>query len=492
MNQDLQIIKKKYGEEMMHFCRKSFPTILETKGVLSKLLLEHFEPSTSLWKDILENDLTQPFISFIEGLVSFSPFLFPTSTKTIEELFLEAGYTFYECKSEEEIQKFKSYYAKGEELCTFFSNRLLSHFVFFAVKQGADLLNREDFLYPLREDEYGKSVISIQFTKAYPNRLSIKNRYNHHVENGDATFANNLENITPGLTDAFHRTYGFHVKSQKSSFYIPNYVVLSDGKYYKYNYHINGIYYCPNNIIIDHEKVIRLPKEKYLLMDYFILENQNNNKSLQLYDASLKDSFPAIFSSIQKIQITHFEEGKKVTIFLKNAPITIYLDCENRIKKIIMNFVLELSDFFLTHQTHLEEISCFSLQKVGNSCFYKNQNLKAICFPNVEVIGNDFLFFNKALKQIDAPKLKILGNGFRASFLEVFYAPMLEQIGHFVYLNEKRLQNFYAPSLLFVGKRFRSDGAFLPLKIHYIISRNRMIKELKERTKNYLARKNML
>ena len=48
------------------------------------------------------------------------------------------------------------------------------------------------------------------------------------------TQINNLENITPGLTDAFHRTYGFHVKSQKSSFYIPNYVVLSDGKYYPY------------------------------------------------------------------------------------------------------------------------------------------------------------------------------------------------------------------------------------------------------------------
>lgn len=40
-----------------------------------------------------------------------------------------------------------------------------------------------------------------------------------------------------------------------------------DGKYYKYNYEINNIYYCPNNVIINNFKVIRLPKDKQLLID---------------------------------------------------------------------------------------------------------------------------------------------------------------------------------------------------------------------------------
>ena len=42
MNNDLKIIKKKYGEKMMHFCRDLFPTILETEGLLPKLLMDNF------------------------------------------------------------------------------------------------------------------------------------------------------------------------------------------------------------------------------------------------------------------------------------------------------------------------------------------------------------------------------------------------------------------------------------------------------------------
>ncbi len=48
MNQDLKMIKKKYGESMMHFCREHFSTLLETEGLLQTLLLKHFHPSHDL------------------------------------------------------------------------------------------------------------------------------------------------------------------------------------------------------------------------------------------------------------------------------------------------------------------------------------------------------------------------------------------------------------------------------------------------------------
>ena len=35
---DLKLIKKHYGEKMMHLCRELFPTILERNGLLFKLL----------------------------------------------------------------------------------------------------------------------------------------------------------------------------------------------------------------------------------------------------------------------------------------------------------------------------------------------------------------------------------------------------------------------------------------------------------------------
>ena len=55
MVDDLKIIKKKYGEKMMHLCRELFPTILEKPGVLSEILLEHFECNKSLYFDIIKH-----------------------------------------------------------------------------------------------------------------------------------------------------------------------------------------------------------------------------------------------------------------------------------------------------------------------------------------------------------------------------------------------------------------------------------------------------
>lgn len=37
MLKDLKIIKKLYGEQMMHFCRSAFSTILEKEGLLPNL-----------------------------------------------------------------------------------------------------------------------------------------------------------------------------------------------------------------------------------------------------------------------------------------------------------------------------------------------------------------------------------------------------------------------------------------------------------------------
>ena len=77
------------------------------------------------------------------------------SDKTPSELLREAGYILYECKSEEDMTKFKKYYAPGEELCSFWLNRLESSFVFFAVKENVDDIKREDFKNPKRQDLYG-------------------------------------------------------------------------------------------------------------------------------------------------------------------------------------------------------------------------------------------------------------------------------------------------------------------------------------------------
>ena len=69
--------------------------------------------------------------------------------------------------------------------------------VFWAVKKDADKMKREDYKTPQREDEYGTSVMSIQFSKGGLCTVSIKNRYHHRVNIPDATCGNNLDRIAP-------------------------------------------------------------------------------------------------------------------------------------------------------------------------------------------------------------------------------------------------------------------------------------------------------
>ena len=230
---------------------------------------------TYLYEDIIKKDSVSSFKNFIYFKYD-NNYKYEETTKTPFELMDEAGYTLYECHNNDEIMQFKKYYAECEKLCTFKEHRLDDCHVFFAVKKNVDEIKREDFKNPQREDEYGTSVISIQFSRGDVNTLSIKNRYNHTVHNPDATFSNNLENIIPGLTDSFANMYHLNINQEEIVDLGLDYVKASDGKYYKYNLEIHGTHYCPDNIIIDYGEVIKdyVDKEKYILMDYFILNLQ--------------------------------------------------------------------------------------------------------------------------------------------------------------------------------------------------------------------------
>ena len=65
MVDELITIKKLYGEKMMHLCRDSFSTILETPGLLLGLLKKKFDPSHELYYDLEKNGLIDNFKKFI-------------------------------------------------------------------------------------------------------------------------------------------------------------------------------------------------------------------------------------------------------------------------------------------------------------------------------------------------------------------------------------------------------------------------------------------
>ena len=453
MNNDLKIIEKKYGEKMSHLCREYFPILLEQEGLLSRLMEQNFEPNHELYNDIIENNLELTFKKYIYSLVDVEKMIDLEIEKTPEELLNEAGYILYECKSEKDIQKFKKYYAHNEELCTFNGGRLNRCRVFFAVKKDVDNIKRENFDNPQRQDLYGTSVISIQFTKDGTNTLSIKNRYNHKVNNPDATFSNNLDNIILGLTKSFEKFYGIKQKHQNSMLEIPYYVRANDGKYYKYNYEINNIYYCTDNVIIDNFKVKRFPKEQYILIDYFLVDLKS--KKVFLYDEEIKDSFPSSFGKIDKIEVLKTANGRKILMTQTNLKdkIEIEIDQENKILKLYNNNLKEIGDFFLFYNESLTNFEVPKLTMVGDGFLYYNKNLTSFEVSNLKEVGNRFLFYNKSLTSFEAPNLTIVGNRFLFynQSLTSFEALNLTIVGEWLLYNNNSLINFIAPNLTTIG-----------------------------------------
>ena len=441
---DLKQIKKHYGEEMMHLCRELFPTLLETEGLLFKVLSSKFPYSRHIAKDIIEKNAEVQFKSIIYSNIDVENNNTIKSIKTPKELLEEVGYDLYECHNEEEIQAFKKYYAPREELCTFHGGRLNRCHVFFAVKKDVDKIKREDFNHPERQDRYGTSVISIQFTRDSTNTLSIKNRYNHTVNNPDATFSNDLENINIGLTEAFNQTYGLNINSSKSEYEIPGYVLASDGKYYQYNYEIDNVYYCPDNIIIDNFQVKKLDKSKYIVLDKYILDLTTKEiKEYKEIDTAfpsiLKDSFLETIPKIESINVEVDKETKNRIITI-NKDIIITLNNRGEIIKYDNEYVTKIGDHFLDYNYHMEEINIPNVEEIKNNFLNSNTKISKIDFPKLKKIGYNFLEKNRDIKEVNLKEVTDIGFNFLCTNkdLEEIDLPNLEEIGdHALFWNEK-------------------------------------------------------
>lgn len=507
MNSDLNRIKKKYGENFAHLCRELFPTILETEGLLPDIIESKFYPNKFLYDDINSYGSKSNFRGYINSLLEIEESEEINTNKNPFELLNEADYILYECKTNDDIQKFKKYYKKEEMLCTFKdANRLKRNYVFFAVKKNVDDIKRENFNHPERQDEYGTSVISLQFTREKPNYLSIKNRYNHTVRNPDATFNNKLDNIILGLTQSFENTYNLSIDNSKSkNFDIPSYVLAKDGKYYKYNYELNNIYYCTDNIIIDNFQVKKYEKERYIIFDYFILDLKE--KTIDLYDANLEEAFCKYHKNIEKIEIKNEKDKKYILLKKDDHQIIIVLDNENKMISYYNDLVTNINDNFLCNNKYLKSAYMENINFIGDYFMYDNKGLKEISFPNLESIGNYFMCWNEIVNKVYLPNLNEIGKDFmtRNLSLDNLELPQVVKIGDNFMLENTILSSFYAPYLEKVGNIFLDNNNSLKVlnlpKLKYIgdffLTKNEVLKELslptlEEITKNHLTRNKKL
>lgn len=486
---DERNIRKKYGENMWHLCKKLFPTILNIPGKLSEILESRFYPSKFLYDDII--NLKYAFKQYIHSLAGVAPQMVIT-TKTPFELLSEVGYTLYECRTLDDVMRFKHYYAPGEVICTYdpIKDRTQRRFVFFAVKNDVDRIERS--LEPNRNDEYGTSVLSIQFDKGEFNDVHIINRYNKEDNGSDATFGDNLDNIIPGLTYSFGKFYGYNFNPDSTSFDIEScgYVCI-DGVYYKFNNYIflkdendrgKHIYACVDNILIIDNKVIKdyaLFPERYILASYFVIDLKE--KTIKLCDDSIEDSFCDEFINITSIVVlNNQEEGTKlikivydngkeafITLNSKNQIIKYENNCTKNIltdnwlvyckhlKYIIMNELEEVANSFLDlENSSLVEATFKKLKKAGN-CFMQSHNkLKRLIVPQLEELSDYALFNAQLLEYLEMDKIRQMGNSCFHRINSIIYLmfPDLERLGSDCFSEANSLEKLSIPKVVILPK----------------------------------------
>lgn len=459
MTKELEKIKKRYGEQFAHLCRELFPTILEEEGLLLSILEGKFAPSRKLYQDIWGQRKEDDFKTFIYSQVDVEKekigkkiFLTP------KELLDQAGYILFdECLSEEDIQSYKKYYAKGEELCTFRGGRLNYCRVWFAVKKNVEEIKRKDFTNPSRQDEYGTSVISIQFTKGDNSTLSIKNRYNHTVNNPDSTFGNNLDNIIEGLTQSFVDTYHIQLlDSAHNKFSLEGYVLGDDEKYHRSNLEIDNVHYCENNIIINNGHVKQWNKDQFLLMDNYLVDQKNNviDRVGADYEDQANDAFICSLGEIKNVRIEGNDNGKEVIVTPKEGKdIIIKVSDHGTIIGYHNENVSLLDERFLYYNEDLKELYIPNVKVIENQAFKNNRNLTSLNLPEVEEIGGFTFVCNKRIKELYAPKVKEIGDSafYDNEDLTSLILPRVERIEDNAFGYNKTISELYMPKVRYIG-----------------------------------------
>jgi hypothetical protein len=466
----LRLIKKSYGEKFSHMCRDLFPSLIE-RGILYDILLDRFQIQRELYTDIVGEGKVSDFEDYIhstvwvEGIVSERD----TPAGTPFDLMLKAGYKLFECKTEEDVQEFKKYYREGESLCTFDSNRLKDCYVFFAVKVNVGDIRREDFNSPERQDAYGTSVISIQFTRGVTNHLSIKNRYNHTVSNSNATFSNNLDKIIDGLTDSFMLSYRFKFGVEYSEFELRGYVTYGI-KMYKYNIEVDGVYYCVGNKVIEYDTVVEYG-EDYILLDYYVLDLKA--KKLGVCDSvrveGYVDCFTDYFLDITKIEVRVDRVNDFRVIRIWDGGVARAEIKERRGRVVVLRLlnVVEIGQCFMLRNKYLEEFYCSSVGKIDDKFMVDNRGLRVFSCPNLTDVGysdmscnglweDDFGSYGEELEGLNCPKLKAIGDSFleNNNGLKELKMESLVSVGnHFMRYN-KSITSFNCPNLVVVGNSF--------------------------------------
>ena len=378
-----------------------------------------------------------PLLLFLEGLKTKKGRVTKTN-KTPFQLLSEAGYNALYADTLEKQNSIKHYFAKNEALCTFHDDkRYQEYHIIHAVRRGAEKLKRADFNgIEKREDEYGTSVISIQILKE-GGFISIKNRYNHSVENPDNTFDSNPDNIINGLSYSLRRYFGVDFKSNGA--HLGDDYTFQNGCIYKFIDEIDNVYYG-QDFYLKNGVVYPVNKDYQLMANEFLIDFKEktildiSNRNMQLYQV-LKKELQGENLSVRKI------DGK-TCVFSNDKEILAIK--EGRIERLSLYKTKKVHNF-LQGDYDLQEFYGYSLVEISGRSFSNCGSLKKVVLPRCEKMSQDS--FRHTFCAIEAKKLEkigfyFLGNGVAfAPCLKKFYLRGRLDLNLYNFLN-KEMQNY--------------------------------------------------
>lgn len=289
----------------------------------------------------------------------------------------QAGYNAYYADTLEKQNAIEKYFEEHEKLCTFHDpHRFENFYIVNAVKKNVHEIKREDFKNPEREDAYGTSVISIQIAKG-GNYISVKNRYNHTVDNPDNTFHSNPDNIINGLTDALQNYFNVRFSTGAG---VPYHYVMDEfrsvPRIMRFNYwrsiyvdHKPHVVYFGDNFCYNEGKLTLVDKNSQLLADTLLIDMKNKTVcDLAKNDIQAESTFYSVMQEElagKSLRVEKTADGGKV-LYAGNEKI-LQLDPVNRVEGIRLPHVKEIQNDFYMENNRLKFFEAPLLETIGQA-----------------------------------------------------------------------------------------------------------------------------
>ena len=393
------------------------------------------------------------------------------SNKNPIELLDEAGYNAFVADTLEKQDSIAKYFRSSEALCTFGTERYKTHYIIHAVKKNADEIKPKQ--YPNINDEYSKSVISIQFPKNRRNVI-ITNRYNHTITNvnTDETFHRCPDEIIAGLTDSIIKFFNIDIWKRDISLPIPykffdNKLLYCNIDYYNdKNFAGDGFYVKDGefhevkkigDILYKKDEIKRHQTEHEILMENILLKIYRNKPvevDGKLVYGKLAEFIDVLNPKSEVATMLNEEIADKTTIkVIKNEDKTqsIYFGKEDEKTKQIVE-----TEFVRIKDSKIVKINIEKATIIPDSFLYENTELTEIYLPNAIHIGHKFLDKNLKLEKISLPKVETIESSFltyNINLTEIDF-PNLIKVGAFFIRGNENISKVNLPKLKYIGYSF--------------------------------------